>query len=213
MSNDALILALSADLTPVRRRNSWGEAALLLALAAAELALVLGLGLMRPDMGRTIGSAYMLWKLGSLAVLAGISCAVAVRSFSPMASPRGGLALALAVAGLAIGMGLLVAPGDGGGVSLVDRLAPVRGLLCAASIIVLSLPIMAALAVLMRRGAPVHPEASALAAGLAAGTGGALVFAFCCPVNDPLYVVVWYFTGCAAVAAAARWLLPRGFRL
>ena len=41
MSNDALIRELSADLVPVRRRLVLREAALLLALGAAELGLFL----------------------------------------------------------------------------------------------------------------------------------------------------------------------------
>ena len=54
MSNDALILDLSANLAPVRRRRATREAVLLLALGAAELAMLLGLGLMRPDRGRIL---------------------------------------------------------------------------------------------------------------------------------------------------------------
>jgi hypothetical protein len=213
MSNDALILNLSASLVPVRRRSMARETALLLALCAMELVLLLGLGLMRPDMGQMIGSTYMLWKLGSLALLAGISCVVAIRSFSPVMSPRRGLMIALALAGIAMSAGVLLDPADGNGLSVLDRLSPVHGLLCATSIVILSLPIMAMLALLMQRGASTHPEGSALASGLAAGTCGALIFAFCCPINDPLYVIVWYFAGCATVVAAARWLLPGRFRL
>jgi hypothetical protein len=213
MSNDALILDLSASLAPVRRRNVSREAVLLILLGTVELALILGLGLMRPDMGRVIGSTYMLWKQGTLAVLAGISCTVAVRSYSPTVAPRRGLALAAALAVVAMIAGVMIGPEAESGNILLDRLSPVHGLLCATSIIVLSLPIMAMLAVLMRRAAPAYPKGSALASGLAAGSCGALIFAFCCPVNDPLYVVVWYFAGCAAVAVTARWLLPRHFRL
>jgi hypothetical protein len=69
------------------------------------------------------------------------------------------------------------------------------------------------LGTLMRRAAPTQPKQSAIASGIASGTVGALVFAFCCPFNDPLYVVVWYSIACAAVAGAARWRLPRRFRL
>lgn len=213
MSNDALILDLAASLTPVRRRSAWRETLLLLALAAAELALILGFGAMRPDMGRMVGSPYMLWKMGSLAVLAGVTCAVAIRSFAPTASPRRGLRIALGLAAVAMMGGALVTSAADGGRPLLDRLSPGQGVLCLASIVVLALPLMAMLAVLMRRAAPAHPEASALAAGLAAGTCAALVFTACCPMNDPLYIVVWYGAGCAAVAAASRWLLPRRFRL
>jgi hypothetical protein len=65
----------------------------------------------------------------------------------------------------------------------------------------------------MRRAAPTHPADSALASGIAASTCGAFIFAFCCPMNDPLYITVWYAVACAVVTAVARWLLPRRFLL
>ena len=213
MLSDALILDLSANLAPVRRRRVLREAMLIAGLAVAELILFVGLGVMRPDMGRMIGTPYMMWKLGSLAILAGVACAAAIRSFSPLARPRRGLMAALAVAVAAVVGGAFVAPGGAIGQTLLERLAPAHGLACSACIIILSLPMMAMLAVLMRGAAPTHPEGSALAAGVAAGTCGAFVFAFCCPINDPLYIIVWYSVGCAVVAATARWLLPRRFRL
>ncbi|WP_176598089.1 MULTISPECIES: NrsF family protein [Sphingobium] len=213
MSNDALILRLSANLMPVKRRSPWRDAAFLLLFWAAELAAILGLGLMRPDMGQVIGSAYMLWKLGSLALLAVVSCAIAVRSFSPMTTPGRGLLLMLALTGMTMSAGALVGSADSVGSPFVHRLAPVHGLLCASSILVMSLPILAVMTHLMRRGAPTYPKGSALAAGMAAATSGALIFAFCCPVNDPLYVIIWYAAGCATVTTMARWLLPGRFRL
>jgi len=213
MSNDALIQELSADLSPVRRRSALREAGLLLALGVVELGLCLAFSLMRPDMGHMIGSTYMLWKLGSLMILAGFSGTIALRSFSPGTFPRRGVTVAIALAGAAMIAGLFVPPAAQTGSTLLDRLAPVHGLFCALAIVILSLPMLAMLATLMRRGAPVHPERSALSAGLAAGTAGAFVFAFCCPINDPLYIVVWYFVGCTTVATAARWLLPRRFSL
>jgi hypothetical protein len=213
MSSDALILNLSANLVPVRRRRVAREVALVLALGAIELGLLLGLGLMRPDMGRMIASPYMLWKLGSLAMLGGVGCAVAIRSFSPTAQPRRGLRVASILAVAAMIGSAFVTPGSESGQTLLDRLSPVHGVLCALSIVVLSMPMMAMLAVLMRNAAPTHPESSALAAGFAAGTCSAFVFAFCCPINDPLYIVVWYSAGCAVVTATARWVLPRRYRL
>jgi len=213
MSNEALIQSLSADLVPVRPRRMLREAGLVLGLGATELALFLGFGMMRPDMGEMVGSTYLLWRLGSLAILAAIICTVAIRSYSPTARPRRGLRLAGALAAAAMIGGIFVAPADVGDHTLLERLRPLHGILCAASIFVLSLPILAILGVLMRSGAPTHPRLSALASGAAAGSWGAFVFAFCCPFNDPLYVVVWYSVGCAAVAAAARWRLPRRFNL
>lgn len=213
MSNESLINELAANLAPVQRRSILRETGFIVALGAVELALFLAVGLMRPDMGEAIGSPYMWWKLGSLAVLVGLCCAIAIRSFSPTSSPRRGLTIAAAVAAAAAVVGALIDPGAASGATILDRLAPMEGLVCAACIIVLSLPMLGMLAILMRRGAPTHPEASAIAIGLTAGSWGALVFAFCCRSNDPLYVTTWYLLGGGAVAAAARAMLPRKFRL
>lgn len=213
MSNDALILSLAADLAPVKRRSMLRDTLWLLALAAIELALILMAGVMRSDMGRMIITPYMIWKMGSLAILAGVSCTVAMRSFAPPASSGRGSIAVFGLAGLAVIGGLFVASPADSGRSLLDRLSPAHGLLCVVSIIVLALPLMSAVGVLMRRAAPVHPRRSALAAGLAASTCGALVFTACCPMNDPLYIIVWYSVGVAVVTVLSRWLLPRHFRL
>ena len=213
MSSDSLIMDLSAQLAPVRRRRMLREAGLVLALGATELALFVGLGMMRPDMSHMAHSPYLLWRVGSLTVLAGIACAVAIRSYTPTTHPRKGLMLACALAVIGIMGGMLVEPAGVSGHTLIERLDPARGFVCAASIFVLSLPVVVMLGVLMRSAAPTHPELSAIASGIAAGAVGALVFAFCCPFNDPLYVVVWYSVGCTAVAGVARWRLPRRFRL
>ena len=49
MRTDQLVDRLAGDLKPVRRRSAGGDAAILGLAGAVELALVLGLGLMRPD--------------------------------------------------------------------------------------------------------------------------------------------------------------------
>lgn len=212
-STDSLILELSADLMPVKRRSLPREVSLLVGIGAAELVLLLAAGAMRPDMGRVILAPFMIWKIGSLALLAGVTCAVAVRSFTPPASSRRGLVLAFGLAALAIVGPMFVTSAADSGRPLLDRLSPAHGMLCATSIIVLATPLVAALAALMRRAAPVRPKQSALACGLAAATSGALVFTVCCPMNDPLYIAVWYSAGVVIVTAAARWLLPRRFQL
>jgi hypothetical protein len=213
MSNESLIADLSSDLTPVPRRSMLREGGLVLALGAAELMLFLGLGVMRPDMSHMAGSPFLMWRVGSLGLLAVIACVLAIRSFSPTAHPRPGLMLASAIAVAAIVGGAFVTPDGASARALLDRINPTSGILCATWIFALSLPIVALLGALMRRAAPTQPRLSALASGIAAGACGAFVFAFCCPFNDPLYVVVWYSIGCAAVTAVARWCLPRRFRL
>lgn len=213
MSNEALILDLSANLAPVQRRSMLREGGLLLAIGVFELTLFLALGVMRPDMSHIATSPYLMWRVGSLGLLTVVACTLAIRSFSPTAQPRRGLILACALAVAAIVASAFVTPDGAAQQTLLQRIAPASGVICAASIFVLSLPVVAVLGALMRRAAPTQPKLSALASGIAAGTCGAFVFAFCCPFNDPLYVVVWYSLGCAAVTAAARWRLPRRFHL
>ncbi|MBB5712909.1 NrsF family protein [Sphingomonas xinjiangensis] len=167
----------------------------------------------RSDMNNMAGSPYLLWRVGSLGLLAVVACVLAIRSFSPTARTRQGLMLAWAVAVVAIAASAFVVPEGVSDRALLNRIDPASGVKCATSIFVLSLPIVALLGALMGRAAPTQPRLSALASGIAAGACGAFVFAFCCPFNDPLYVVVWYSVGCAAVAGAARWRLPRRFRL
>lgn len=213
MSSESLIVDLSSDLAPVQRRSMVREGGLVVTLGAVQLALFLGLGAMRPDISTMAGSPYLMWRVGSLGLLAVVACVLAIRSFSPTARPRRALMLACALAVAAIVGGMFVTPDSASERALLDRIDPVSGMLCAISIFVLSLPIMALLGALMQRAAPTQPRLSALASGIAAGACGAFVFAFCCPFNDPLYVVIWYSVGCAAAAAAARWRLPRRFRL
>ncbi|MCI4592220.1 DUF1109 domain-containing protein [Sphingobium sp. BYY-5] len=213
MSSESLIADLSSDLAPVQRRSMLREGGLVFALGAVELALFLALGVMRPDMHHMGGSPFLMWRVGSLGLLAIAACTLAIRSYSPTAQTRRGVMLAGALSALAIVSGAFVAPEGIADRALLDRINPASGIMCATSIFVLSLPIVALLGALMRRAAPTQPRLSALASGIAAGACGAFVFAFCCPFNDPLYVVVWYSVGCTAVAAAARWRLPRRFRL
>lgn len=212
-STDALILELSTHLAPVQRRSLRREAALLLTLAGAELALILAFGAVRPDMGRVILSPLMAWKIGSLALLAVASCAAAMRSFTPSTRSQRELALLPVFAVLTLAGGAFATSAGDSSRSLMARLAPVHGLLCATSIVLLALPLMALLAALMRRAAPLRPARSAWVSGVAASTCGALIFTACCPNNDPLYIVVWYSAGIALVTATARWLLPRRFQL
>ena len=170
-------------------------------------------GAVRPDMGRVILSPFMAWKIGSLAVLAVASCVVAMRSFTPGTSSRRGLALLSILAALTLIGGAFVGNAADSSRPLVERLAPAHGILCVTSIVVLALPVVALFAALMRRGAPARPVRSAWVAGVAASTCGALIFTACCPVNDPLYIAVWYSVAIALVTVAARWLLPRRFQL
>ena len=128
MSNDALILDLSSDLAPVRRRSMRREGALVLALCAVEVVLILALGAMRPDMRHMATSPYLTWRVTSLGLLAVVACVLAVRSFSATAQPRRGLALAGVLAGAAAAAGALVTPAGAGTRAFLDRIDPASGI-------------------------------------------------------------------------------------
>jgi len=209
MSNEGFINALSAGLTPVRRRSVRRETLVLAALGALELALFVAVASTRADMTNAITHPLMWWKLGGLTLLVGISVFTALRSLSPGAFPRRGLVLIGSTAGLIAAIGAFINPGIATDMPMLNRLAPMHGLTCTACIIALSVPMLAVLAVFMRRGASTHPEATALAIGIGSGSWGALVFALRCPMNDPLYILLWYCVACATVTVLARLVLPR----
>jgi hypothetical protein len=137
-----------------------------------------------------------------------LAVATAIRSFDPSVSPRRGLQWAAWLGGVALLAGWCIDAARHANATLLARLEWREGVGCMAAMAVLSLPMLAALAVLMRRGAPTDRRESAVAVGLGAGAWGAFVFFFQCPHDDPLYIVVWYGLGCVLTALAGRALLP-----
>jgi hypothetical protein len=208
MANDDLIERLVGDLRPVRRRSAAGDAVTLGALFAAELGLFIGLGMARPDLPVAVCGASFWWKLVSLGVIAVVGAVVAVLSFDPVASPRRGLRALVAVVALCLAAGAVVDATRADAAPLAARLDWHSGLQCVTKMVLLSLPAVAGLAVLMRRGAATDSGGTALAAGIAAAAWGAFVFVFACPFDDPLYIAVWYAVGCGLVTGVARLVLP-----
>jgi hypothetical protein len=209
MPSDRLIDQLVSDLKPVRVRRGGRDALLLGVLCAMEFGLFLALGPMRPDMAMAMHMPSFWWKLGSLGLMAAMGATVAILSFDPVQSPRRGLRWMVGIIGCSLAAGWLVDASRAGLPELAARLNWRDGLQCMAKMIVLSMPAVAALAVLMRRGAPTDTGGTAFAVGLAAASWGAFVFVFACPYDDPLYIAVWYTAGCGLVTILSRLLLPR----
>ncbi|WP_010217706.1 NrsF family protein [Sphingomonas sp. PAMC 26621] len=208
MSNDALIDTLVDDLRPVRWPKFGPRIVILLALAIIELVAFLALGTLRTDIGAALGRAAFWWKMAGLGILAILGIGVALRSFSPVSSPRKGLRRwALALAGIVLAGALLNFAGLGLE-GLMGRLMWRMGVECLTVMTVLSVPPVIALGYMMRRGAPTDHAASAAAVGVAAAAWGAFIFAFHCPSDDPLYIVFWYALGCLAITLPTRALLP-----
>lgn len=210
---DPFIDALVADLTVVTPRRWTSEAALLAGLILVEGLLFLSLNALRDDMPRAMASAVFWWKAGSFGLMAIIAAAAMLVSLDPATSHARRLTRLWRALGLlapaALALGWLIDAGASGRTALLARLEWREGLDCLANVGLLSLPLVLALAVLMRRGAPTRPDRTAAAAGLAAAGFGAFVFAFHCPHDDPLYVAVWYGGAVLAVTGLSRLLLPR----
>ncbi len=116
----------------------------------------------------------------------------------------------MALAALCLATGWLIdAAGAGGLPALLERLRWRDGLGCVAKMMALSVPAVVGFCLLMRHGAATDVGGTTLASGIAAAAWGAFVFVFACPIDDPLYIAVWYAVGCGLVTASARLVLPR----
>jgi hypothetical protein len=216
MQTELLIDQLVAGLEPVRPRRRWREAALLGLLVLLEIPLFLLLSELRPDMPDAMATPAFWWKSGSFAVIAILAGAAMLISLDPATTtPRRVAGWWRGLAGFApaaLALGWLIDAGASGRSALLARLEWRDGLDCLANIALLTLPLVLALGMLMRRGAPTQPARTSAAAGLAAAAAGAVVFALHCPHDDPLYVAVWYGGAVLAVAGIARAVLPRVVR-
>jgi hypothetical protein len=107
-----------------------------------------------------------------------------------------------------------------GGVSLIAeppgaRLAALLGhswTSCPWSVLMLSLPALAASMWAVRGLAPTRPRAAGFAAGLLAGSVGAFGYALSCPEASPAFVAVWYTLGIALTGALGAALGPLALR-
>ncbi len=114
-----------------------------------------------------------------------------LRLARPDAKPRT-LALSLLAPFILLAAGvvveLLVVPQS----EWMSRLMGSTALHCTVTIPTLAAPILAALIVALRPGAPLYPGLTGAMAGAAAAGVGALVYASSCPGNSPLFVATWY---------------------
>jgi hypothetical protein len=88
----------------------------------------------------------------------------------------------------------------------MSRLMGANAMHCMVTIPMLAAPVLAALVVALRAGAPMHPGLTGTMAGAAAAGVGALVYASSCPDDSPLFVATWYPLAtliCMAVGAIA----------
>ena len=208
---ERLIDGLVSGLTPVRPRSRWRDAAVLALVAAVEVAVVMAVMPMRADMGTAVQGMMFWWKFGGALCIAVAGLAALLVLLTPDARPNAGRRVVLVVAGAVLAVGLVLV---GSGAMPMPGAMPDwhEGLDCARLVFLYGLPMLAATVLLARRAAPARPRAAATAAGLASAGWGAVVFAWACPYDNPMYVALWFSLALVAGALLGRTLLPRLLR-
>jgi hypothetical protein len=210
VKTDSLIDLLATGAGPAPRavaaRRLAPAAALGILASAAGALLVLG-----PIPGELFATPAPWLKLGYAGALALAAAWLAARLGRPVARISGPVrVLLLVVAAMAL-LGVLVLLASPTG----ERLATLLGhswARCPFNVLALSLPALAGALWALRGLAPTRPRAAGLAAGLLAGSLGALGYALSCTELSPAFVAVWYSLGIASTGALGAALGPRMLR-
>ena len=191
MKTSELIAALAADPVPEPIRLGRRVAAALVIGFAGSVALYFLLLGPRPDVVAACRSMRFWLKFVDSFAFALPSLLLTLRLARPDAKPTA-LALWLIAPFILLGAGvvveLLVVPQS----EWMARLMGHNAMHCMISIPMLAAPILAALMVALRAGAPLHPALTGALAGAAAAGVAALVYASSCPDDSPLFVATWY---------------------
>ena len=186
-----LIAALSADPIPEPiRLGRRVAAALVIGLAGSVALYVLLLG-PRPDIAAACMTMRFWLKFVDSVAFALPTFLLTLRLARPDAKP-GALALWLVAPFILLAAGvvaeLMIVPQS----AWMPRLMGANAMHCTVTIPMLAAPVLAALIVALRAGAPLHPSLTGAMAGAAAAGVGALVYASSCPDDSPLFVATWY---------------------
>ena len=191
MKTSEFIAALTADPIPERIRLGRRVAVALVIGFAGSVALYwLMLG-PRPDVAAACETMRFWMKFVDSFAFALPSLLLTLRLARPDAKPRA-LALWLVAPFILLASGvvaeLLVTPQS----AWMSRLMGANAMHCTVTIPMLAAPVLAALIVALRAGAPLYPGLTGAMAGAAAAGVGALVYASSCPDDLPLFVATWY---------------------
>ncbi len=204
MRTSELIAALAAD--PVAEPIHMGRrlaAALFAGLAGALIFYALVVG-PRPDIAAAIGTIRFDLKFVDAMALALPSLLLLLRLARPDAKP-GALALwlfaPLVLLAAAVAAELAVVPRD----EWLPRLVGENMRYCTSMIPMMAAPILAALIVALRPGAPQYPGWTGALAGAAAAGLASFLYASHCPDDSPLFVATWYPLAALVCAGFGAW--------
>jgi hypothetical protein len=199
------IAALTADPIPEPIRLGRRVAVALVVGLVGSIALYCLLLGPRPDVAAAADTMRFWMKFVDSAAFALPTLLLTLRLARPDAKPRA-LALWLLAPFILLAAGvvaeLLMVPQS----AWMSRLMGANAMHCTVTIPTLAAPVLAALIVALRAGAPMHPGLTGAMAGAAAAGVGALVYASSCPDDSPLFVATWYPLAtliCIAVGALA----------
>ncbi len=191
MKTSEFIAALAADPVPDPIRLGRRVAlALAIGLAGSVALYFLLLG-PRPDIVAACGTMRFWLKFVDSAAFALPTLLLTLRLARPDAKPRA-LALWLLAPFILLAAGviieLLIVPQS----EWMSRLMGTTAMHCTITIPMLAAPVLAALIVALRAGAPLHAALTGALAGAASAGVAALVYASSCPGDSPLFVATWY---------------------
>ena len=205
MKTSEFIAVLAADPVPEPIRLGRRVAAALaigFVGSAALYFLVLG---PRPDVVAACSSMRFRLKFVNSFAFALPSLLLTLRLARPDAKPTA-LAVWLIAPFILLAAGvvveLLVVPQS----EWLSQLMGHNAMHCMITIPMLAAPVLAALIVALRAGAPLHPALTGALAGAASAGIAALFYASSCPDDSPLFVATWYPLAtivCAGVGAMA----------
>ena len=190
MKTANLIEALVADRAARGRPLGWVLAGALVVGGAASLAMFLVELGVRADIAEALATWRFELKVAMVLLALGLAFSLCVSWSRPVTSGRAGWRLlplaALAVAAVAIELAALPSA------EWIARLVGSNAVICLTTIPPLAVAPLAAVLWILRSGAPASPALAGAAAGLLAATAAAVLYAFHCFDDSPLFVVTWY---------------------
>ncbi|WP_029003160.1 NrsF family protein [Azorhizobium doebereinerae] len=204
MKTEDLLRGLAADTRTGPGLGSGLALALCAGLAGTALLFAATLAV-RANFAALLLDPRILLKFAVTLSLAGAAAALALRLSRPGAAARPAARLLLVpLLVLAIGVGTELArtPERSWMPGLVGQYA----VYCVLLIPLMAAPVLGAVLLALRRGAPGHPAWAGAAAGLLAGGLGAACYALHCTDDSPLFVLAWYGLAIGAVTLAGALL-------
>jgi hypothetical protein len=203
MKTDELIRLLAADLNSEARQPSSGSVAKALGFATAASSLIVGTLIVK----LLSTSPYLAdGPRPTMVFTAAAALALAVAAFAAAAaSSRPGVGVnlrdLLALPALVMLIGLASELARFPAASWPSRMMGSNPLACFALLSLLAIPILGAVLIALRSGAPSNPRMTGAVAGLLAGAITAALYVLHCPEDSLLFIVVWHTPAVLLVSA------------